>query len=262
MAMDELIKREIKPCYDSDGAEGKYRVCNKNILDIHGRRLGKGDYCLRYKHDTKEEKCPRTESLIRVPGPERVKKFLCGSREDHPWPDEDTINLIILPGEKNTGWGNDTKELLKFDFGAIKAVSYNQWDMSIGEFDLDFEMGGLQSAARSLDNYCILGYSEGAALCLKGINERRINPKKCVLVGLPAVWAAENDISLKNLLQDYRTPTLFVQNFRDPQLGSEGLLHLLERNEVYNHVPLVINNKGREYSVRQFKKELVEFCRK
>ena len=85
MSVEELIKRTVKPCYESE--HGEFQE-TKIVYDLNGKRLGKMSYCKRFHVGANGFRCPRTGDVIQKPNTDKQarkeKKYLCISKEESP----------------------------------------------------------------------------------------------------------------------------------------------------------------------------------
>jgi len=93
----------------------------------------------------------------------------------------------------------------------------------------------------------IIAKSAGIILALRGISESKVIVKKCVFIGTPITWAEKNGFQLLKDLNDYKTPTLFIQNKNDPTCSSHELKDILESKNVKNYKVVEYQEDSHDY---------------
>ncbi|MFC1800961.1 hypothetical protein ACFLZB_00655 [Nanoarchaeota archaeon] len=267
-------KARVKTCFDTDG-KTQYRG-RKLVQGMRGLQYTCGfpDFPPNTPKDYFEFVCPRLGKRVSVypanvdlndrnRGTNNYPKYLCrDGGEDLPWPEE--TNLIILPGNStnNHFWSQELRSSLEKHFNTVDTLIYQHWEM-VGDAEIDFdnESKVLETKATQQDSFVILAKSAGVILSLQAIQQGKINPQKCVYLGVPAKWADERGIDLNNLLGQYSVPTLFVQNTQDPMLSSKDLISFMGRNRIRNFELAPLPGDTHDYHLRDFQEKMLDFYR-
>lgn len=154
------------------------------------------------------------------------------------------MNLLLLPGNSpdHKEWIASIENLLKPIFKKTLSIKYDHWlpGSATSIADLDVETAKIQEATNDWGDYCIFAKSIGVALALKCIRAGVISPQKCVFVGTPVLWTRQNSIDLDSWIEDFKIPSLFIQQVQDPCMPSSELKsYLIEKRVVgYSYVEI------------------------
>ncbi len=158
------------------------------------------------------------------------------------------MKLIVLGGNSsgNKEWVESVKDKLSdlFDEGAVHY--YEHW-ASGKDADWNLEADRLGKSAHGID--CVIfAKSAGIAVSLMAIYNKRINPKKCIFVGMPLDSAERQGKKLSVYFSSYRIPTLFIQQTEDPYARFDEVRKFLEKNKLANYQLKEIHGSGHDYS--------------
>ena len=171
------------------------------------------------------------------------------------------MKLILLPGKDKSDqpWVQEVDAALRERFDSTTIQDYVHWQKPDGAvIDFDGELEKLVKVAES--EHIIFAKSAGVVLTLKGIYEGVLQPKKCIFVGTPHVWCRQNRIDVSQWLQDYATPTLFIQKTRDRAGSSAWLQRHLERQGVKNYEFVELPGKDHDYAnVEELKRLIMDY---
>lgn len=173
------------------------------------------------------------------------------------------MHLIILPGnsrEYNKQWLYDSEKHFKDLFESTTTHYYKHWEENADSIDLDHEVEKLAQEVEGLDKYVIYAKSAGTVAAIKAINQNKISPQKCVFVGCPFKWAAENDSEFKEKFQSINVPTLFIQQTNDPFFKYEDLEKFINKNPLGNYQLIEIIGDNHAYdNYEEIKQMIIDF---
>lgn len=141
------------------------------------------------------------------------------------------MNIVILGGNSpaNKLWNDGMSAVLREHFDTVSCIMYDHWEPNTPTIDLKTEAKKLEQICSSEKNCIVVAKSVGTLVSLKAIRELGIQPIACIFAGVPIVWAADNDVSLTDLLTGYKAPTLFIQQKDDPFGSFQQLKKLLAK---------------------------------
>lgn len=140
------------------------------------------------------------------------------------------MNLILLGGNspQNEQWLEQIAESLSPYFKETYIQTYGHWE-SGGQMLMGREEEKLEAQAEDLDNYIVFAKSAGVVLTLDAIQGHRINPNACIFVGSPIGSSAAERFD------NYRIPTLFIQQTKDPIRSYKKVHNILENSHIKNY---------------------------
>lgn len=172
------------------------------------------------------------------------------------------MKLILLGGNslKNKEWIYRVSSVLEPLFEEIKVQDYKHWESGEEIINLEGELRVLEETTKNFEEYIVFAKSAGVVLTLKGVHEKKINPKKCVFVGTPILWSRENIFEIDLWLEDYSIPTLFIQQAGDPAYAYKDLAELLKDKRVKNYKIIKLEGTSHDYEdLEVLKKEMSKF---
>lgn len=162
------------------------------------------------------------------------------------------MKVILLPGNgpDNREWIEKVVNSLKEHPIEIIPLEYDHWNEETDKIlNLDKELNKLTSIANKIESeYIIFAKTAGVALTLRGIYEGKINPKKCVFLGVPLVWSRLNNFSIDDWFFNYEHETLFIQKNGDPDFYYDELKQYLEGKSLRNYEILKIDGNDKKYN--------------
>lgn len=169
------------------------------------------------------------------------------------------MKLVILPGnsKSNREWANIAESAFSDSFSEIYKQSYSHWDTDQETLDFDIELEKLEKGIKNQE-CLIFAKSAGAMLAVYGVYKKRINPKKCVFVGLPANWAKDKNFELDEWLQEYRVPTVIIQNSSDPITPYDDLLKSITGLNKTNFKLIEIEGDNHKYEDFELIKDKID----
>lgn len=170
------------------------------------------------------------------------------------------MNLILLPGnnpEHNRNWIQLISFALKEYFDVIQIQEYRHWELTGGLPDVEHEVLTLNQAAVVMGDYVIFGKSAGALIALDAIYQHKVNPQKCIFIGLAVHFAEQNSLQIHTWLQNYSIPTLFIQKTGDWAASFAELEKILQERNVQNYQLLEIPGEDHEYNEVELIREKV-----
>lgn len=173
--------------------------------------------------------------------------------------------LILLSGnsKRNKGWIEKVESELNNLFDKTHIQYYKHWEEGKEIIDFDYELSKLIKYLKDKKDYIILAKSIGTALTVKAIKDEKINPEKCIFLGVPLVWAKEHNFDLDSWIEEFRTPTLFIQNRNDPLTNSKDLKNLLEEKSIKNYEFIELEGNTHDYNdIGKIKELVMEFLEK
>ena len=163
------------------------------------------------------------------------------------------MKIVLLGGNssKNIFWLESIEVELKKKYNDVFIHYYSHWSTNAPLIDLDKELESLRKELENIKQYVIIAKSAGVLLALKGISEQKLFPAVCVFIGIPVMWARENNFNINQWLKSFSIPTLFIQEANDPAISSNELEDLLKELEVQNYKIQTIPGDKHEYSQYQ-----------
>jgi len=166
------------------------------------------------------------------------------------------MKILILPGNAigNKEWLRAIKKSLNKFVGKIEVIEYSHWKEDKKLIDLDVES---EKAGGVYD--IVIAKSIGVILALKGIKESKLITKKCVFIGTPINWAKKKDLQPLKYFDNFKIPTLFIQNKGDPTCSSEELKKILKSKKISNYSLLEFMKDTHNYDTDEIIKETIKF---
>jgi len=130
------------------------------------------------------------------------------------------MNALLLPGNspRHSQWVEELKTAVAPQLQLVKTQHYHHWQTGGEMADIEYEINMAQSKVEKLNPYLIIAKSIGTVIAIKGIADKKLNPEKVILLGVPINGGVSEEIFSK-WLQRVNTQVVFVQNTNDP-LGS------------------------------------------
>ena len=132
---------------------------------------------------------------------------------------------LFLPGNDkgNKQWCESLRD--SFDEKDKLMLFYNHW---IGEGNIDWntELDKIMGLKIQGKTY-VIGKSAGCILGLKAQKLGYIDVDRYIFIGFPYYWAKERKDEVDYLLDNLKTPSLFIQKPKDPVMGYKELKTLL-----------------------------------
>lgn len=173
------------------------------------------------------------------------------------------MHLIILPGNSkkyNEQWLYNSKKHFKDLFESVTTHYYKHWKENTDSIDLNHEVKKLTEKTENLDNYIIYAKSAGTVTTIKALDQNKISPKKCIFVGCPFKWAAENDPQFKKRFNSIKVPTLFIQQTNDPFFKYKSLEGFINKNPLENYQLIEIVGGNHAYdNYGEIKQMIIDF---
>lgn len=168
------------------------------------------------------------------------------------------MKIIYLPGNSidNKKWIRKVKE----EFGEEgKILYYDHWQSGEKWIDLERESEKLKEMVRDEKDYIVFAKSIGTILCLKGIEENYLKPKRVVFCGFPYSAGIREGLDMEKCLRSLEIPVLFIQNEFDPVGGFSEVEKILKKNSPKNYQLIKIaNNSSHDYENYEEMKKLIE----
>lgn len=137
--------------------------------------------------------------------------------------------LIILGGNnsRNIEWLKKMKCTYKKEYDVL-TMYYDSW-IDNSSIDFNVELVKLQELVKNMKDYIIIAKSAGSILSLMGICNKMIIPKAIIIMGLPLVFAENNDINLEYMLEKVKQlcKVLIIQQKNDPLGKSSDVRKIL-----------------------------------
>jgi len=172
------------------------------------------------------------------------------------------MDLILLAGnsQNNKDWIEEVEQSLRPYFGRTVLQYYKHWLSGQNLIDLEGELKELVKITENLQDYTIFAKSAGVVLAIKGIFEKAIRPQKCVFIGTPVLWSKEKNFSLDKWIENFATPSLFIQQQHDPAMPADDLKKYLREHKVTNYKFIIMPGESHHYAdLERLKKLVLEF---
>ncbi|MBU1566168.1 MAG: hypothetical protein KJ630_11130 [Proteobacteria bacterium] len=125
------------------------------------------------------------------------------------------MNIMALPGinPKTERWATNLLKELEAPGRTLQVQRYKHWDCADAEqcLDLNEEVQRLKGCAINL----LVAKSLGVMIGLQACNKKMITPERAVFIGTPVTGFRENNMDLKQLVEDLKIPCLFIQQAHD-----------------------------------------------
>ncbi|MDA3855154.1 MAG: hypothetical protein PF569_02760 [Candidatus Woesearchaeota archaeon] len=173
------------------------------------------------------------------------------------------MKLVLLPGNSpsNCEWIEKVRFSLSDKYDNIIFLKYEHWKHKNKSIDLDLELDRLITILNNCNqDYVIFAKTAGVALTLKGIYEGKINPKRCIFLGVPIVWARLNDFKIDDWFFNYEYPTLFIQKTGDPAMFHDELKTYLKNKSLKDYTIVEMLGEDMKYNeVDLIKDEIINY---
>ena len=166
------------------------------------------------------------------------------------------MDIILLGGNSKTNkeWIHEVGKAFAPLFEKATVLDYEHWDTGGALIDLDAELVRLQGLIRGDSGQIIFAKSAGTLLALRGIKEGKLRPKGCIFTGLAAGWGRVNGFDVDSWLENYSTPTLFIEKTFDPACSFQELKSLIEAARVKNFLLKEMPGDDHDYGDIEFLK--------
>ncbi|MDP1694529.1 MAG: hypothetical protein Q8L34_03235 [Candidatus Woesearchaeota archaeon] len=166
------------------------------------------------------------------------------------------MKVVLLPGnsKENKAWIEEIEKTLKKEC-ATKVIYYEHWKTGEETINIEAEVKKLEQVV--VKEGVIFAKSAGCLVVLKGIAEKRINPKKCIFAGVSVRWAESKNIPIKEWLKKNKIPTVILQKTEDPAIHVSELRILLQELKVENYTMKEIPGNDHHYENIKQIKELI-----
>lgn len=150
------------------------------------------------------------------------------------------MKIIILAGDNkkhNKIWNEKISKSLNESLDtSVHSLHYYHWETFEQEtMNLDLELDRLTQIIGKEKEYIICAKTAGILITLKGIYEGRLNPSKCIFMGMPIIWARLNNYQIdKWLSKNNDIETLVIQKESDPAMYCDELENYLEEKKLSN----------------------------
>lgn len=146
------------------------------------------------------------------------------------------MEIIILPGNSihNKEWAEELARNLS-SVGNCRVQNYRHWQTGEKDIDFEYEIKILAESVRGKKDYILVGKSAGAITILEALSRKIVNPKKCVLMGLPFDFASKHGKDLIRAISSSNIRREFIQNKDDPYGSAETVRKLLTFSKIHNY---------------------------
>ena len=148
--------------------------------------------------------------------------------------------LLLLPG--NSAGNRQSIEEIQNEIGG-NILYYTHWETGEPMIDFQNETSRLVDMANG-EPVIIFAKSAGTLLAMKAVREAGLRVEKAVFLGTAVNWGIERGIPVRAWLEDWRAPTLFVQNENDPVISAAELAAILDGR----HTMLVLPGSHHDYN--------------
>lgn len=175
------------------------------------------------------------------------------------------MNLLLLPGNsaQNEEWTIEVEQALSPIFSSTELQKYEHWDTGEKIIDIDKELERITSLVSEWKEYAVFAKSAGTLLATKGVLKKKIQPERCIFIGVPIHWARENNFDADTWFGNYSIPTLFIQKSHDPFFSFNELKEFLTEKRVTNHTLREVEGDSHHYEdINLLKTEIEKFVSK
>lgn len=157
------------------------------------------------------------------------------------------MKLVLLGGNSvhNKEWIEAVRDKLSSLFEESVIMYYEHWKSEGKKIDIEKEIDKLSGLVH--DNSVVFAKSAGIGITLRAILDGRINPLKCIFVGIPLSWEEINGNELSPYFKNYRTPTLFIQAEKDPYASFSEVKKFLNKNKAINCKMIEMSGSSHDY---------------
>jgi hypothetical protein len=126
------------------------------------------------------------------------------------------MNVLVIGGysQRNQQWTRELTQALSHRFDKAVFLDYRHWNEEV-DLDLIAEIGRAKQLAAGLGEYVLVAKSIGSALSILGCATHDLQPKRCVLMGLPLAHIKSELPEVANAIT-ILPPTIFIHNESDP----------------------------------------------
>lgn len=146
--------------------------------------------------------------------------------------------IVVLGGNspRNAEWAQALTKRFEL-YASVYCHDYQHWHSGVADIDLNSELARLNTYLNGLHvSYSIIAKSAGAIVALKGIQEKTLQPKTLVCIGLPLVYAERRRIPLQNLIKNNTIPTVYIQATNDPMGSGDAVKAAILGHGTYKFV--------------------------
>jgi len=146
------------------------------------------------------------------------------------------MEIIILAGNSlhNKEWAEELADNLA-SFGNCFVFNYHHWKTGEKNINFEYELAKLVEKTKDLQEYILVGKSAGAILISLAMSKGMVNPRKCVLMGLPFKFAENNGKDLKEAILSSNVRREFIQNKNDPYGSAKEVKEILGSLKIKNY---------------------------
>lgn len=133
------------------------------------------------------------------------------------------MNIHFLPGldPKTEAWAEKLMGELSVERDHLSIQRYDHWqEPGSRNIEIETEIEKLQRVTVDL----LIAKSIGTVLALFAVKNKVVRPQKMVLIGVPVLSCARENIDLKRLAEELRIPALYIQQ-KDDVVGSSDALY-------------------------------------
>ncbi len=149
------------------------------------------------------------------------------------------MRIVIVPGNSphNKKWAENLKEFLgtKEDYKDISVLKYLHWSSGEEIMDVKKESLRLEDILSKNGKYLIIAKSAGILVSL----ETMVKPVFFLFLGLPLKWIDENGFKSDKLFSNLSTPSLIIQNKKDPMAFKETVSSYIKKNKLNQYIKLL-----------------------
>ncbi len=173
-----------------------------------------------------------------------------------------TIFLLAGNSISNKDWIEAVAAKLSPEL-QTEILYYDHWQSGEELINLDLELEKLVAMTNGVEEYAIFAKSAGALLALKGVEEGKLKPIKCIFAGTAVGWGKARGLPVDQWLggeKNSTPPTLFIQKEDDPAIGTADLEQLLTQLGRENYKLKIIPGSDHSYDdLDLLKKEIEDY---
>ena len=159
------------------------------------------------------------------------------------------MKAIFLSGNsiRNRSWIEELEGALHELFEETKIQYYKHWETGKEILDDKHEAKELVKNVKGWENYVVVAKSAGTYVTIKAINEKKINPVKCIFMGFPYKWLKEKGfVKEAEEIKNLKIPVLILQNSKDPFSSYDELKTLFQSKNNFELIKFE-NNSTHDY---------------
>jgi predicted alpha/beta hydrolase family esterase len=160
------------------------------------------------------------------------------------------MKLILLAGNsiENKAWIRNIEGGMSHLFDSTHVLEYGHWNDGSKMIDFDKESKRLSEVINDdEDKFVIFAKSAGCLVALKAIYENKIDPSRCMFVGFPLGMAEESGLKIKDWLESYNEPIVFIQKENDPKGSVEKLEDYLNKTQTNDYEVIQMDGDDHRY---------------